>query len=185
MLGQRDPQRRLFNASNQLGPQAVKRMGLYARLSTEGPGIFRDDDFSDAYCQDNGRPSVPPSILVQARLLQHYEGISDAEVVERCRYDLRWKVALDLDPLSVEAPFAKSTFQAFRARLTLHEQEGLVFEKSVAAARKAGLVPRRLRVALDSSPVRRTRGGQRHLQPALRRDCRGASRGGRRPPGSP
>lgn len=154
MLGQRDPQRRLFNASTQLGPHAVKRMGLYARLSTEGPRIFRDKDFADAYCRDNGRPSVPPSLLALARLLQHYEGISDAEVVERCRYDLRWKVALDLDPLSVEAPFAKSTFQAFRARLTLHEKEGLVFEKSVVAARQAKLLPRHLRVALDSSPVR-------------------------------
>jgi hypothetical protein len=92
--------------------------------------------------------------LCIARLLQFYDGVSDAEVVARARFDLRWKVALDLDPLSVEAPFVKSTFQAFRARLTLHEKEGLVFEKSVMAAREAGLLPRRLQVALDSSPVR-------------------------------
>jgi len=129
-------------------------MGLYGRLSQEGSRLFRDEDFASAYCLENGRPSTPPSLLVLARLLQHYEGISDAEVIERCRYDLRWKVALDLDPLSVKAPFAKSTFQAFRVRLTLHDQEGQVFEKSVAAAREAGLLPQRLRVALDSSPVR-------------------------------
>ncbi len=154
MLGRRDPQQSIFNASTQLGPQAIQQMGLYAHLSTEGPRIFCDDDFAEAYCLNNGRPSAPPSVLAVARLLQHHEGISDADVVERCRYDLRWKLALDLDPLSVEAPFAKSTFQGFRARLTLHEQEGLVFEKSVAAAREAGLLPHTLRVALDSSPVR-------------------------------
>jgi len=116
--------------------------------------LFKDADFQAAYCANNGRPSYPPSLLAMARLLQHYEGISDAEVVERCQYDLRWKVALDLDLASVEPPFVKSTFQAFRARLTLHQQEGLLFEKSVKAAREAGLLPLRLRVALDSSPVR-------------------------------
>ena len=80
--------------------------------------------------------------------------VTDAEVVDRCRFDLRWKYALDLDLVAVDAPFAKSTFQAFRVRLTLHAKEGLAFEQSVKAARKAGLLPRRLRVALDSSPVR-------------------------------
>lgn len=154
MLGQRKAQRSLFSAGSQLGSKAVERMGLYGRLSQESSRLFRDADFSAAYCLDNGRPSAPPSLLVVAHLLQHYEGISDAQVIERCRYDLRWKTALDLDPLSVKAPFAKSTFQAFRVRLTLHRQEGLVFEKSVAAARDAGLLPQRLRVALDSSPVR-------------------------------
>ncbi len=154
MLGQRKSQRSLFSAGVQLGPKTVERMGLYGRLSQEGSSLFRDSDFAAAYCLDNGRPSTPPSLLALARLLQHYEGISDAQVIERCRYDLRWKTALDLDPLSVKAPFAKSTFQAFRVRLTLHQQEGLVFEKSVAAAREAGLLPGSLRVALDSSPVR-------------------------------
>lgn len=154
MLGQREPQRRLFSAEAQLGPTVVAQMGFYGQLATEGPRLFHDADFAGAYCPDTGRPSCPPSLLALARLLQHYEGVSDAEVVERCRYDLRWKVALDLDLASVEAPFAKSTFQAFRVRLTLHQQEGLAFERSVTAARAAGLVPPRLRVALDSSPVR-------------------------------
>ena len=154
MLGKRDPQRSLLTAAPQLGPAAVDQMGFYGRLATEGHKIFGDDDFAELYCADNGRPSVPPSLLSIARLLQFFDGVSDAEVVERTRYDLRWKVALDLDPLSVQAPFAKSTFQAFRARLTLHEKEGLVFEKSVQAARRVGLLPAKLRVALDSSPVR-------------------------------
>lgn len=154
MLGERDPQRRLFSAGTQLGPTVVAKLGFYGKLAIEGPHLFQDADFAGAYCADNGRPSVAPSMLVIARLLQHYEGISDAEVIERCRYDLRWKVALDLDLASVEAPFAKSTFQAFRVRLTVHRHEGLAFEKSVQAASAAGLLPPRLRVALDSSPVR-------------------------------
>lgn len=154
MLGKRKPQRELFSSAPLLGAEAVEKMGFYGKLAGEGSRIFRDEDFAEIYCSNNGRPSVPPSLLCIARLLQFYDGVSDAEVVARTQYDLRWKVALDLDPLSVEAPFVKSTFQAFRARLTLHEKEGLVFEKSVMAARDAGLLPPHLQVALDSSPVR-------------------------------
>lgn len=154
MLGKRDPQRRLFGATTRLGPDVVERMGFYGKVAREGHTLFHDEDFAAAYCADNGRPSCPPSVIALARLLQHYAGVSDAEVVERCRFDLRWKCALDLDLAAVDSPFVKSTFQAFRARLTLHAQEGLAFEKSVKAAREAGLLPKRLRVALDSSPVR-------------------------------
>ncbi|MFM2278454.1 MAG: hypothetical protein RLZZ444_685 [Pseudomonadota bacterium] len=154
MLGRRDPQRKLFSAAQQLGEEAIKKLGFYGRLATEGYKLFRDEDFVGAYCEDNGRPSIPPSLMILARLLQHYDGVSDAEVVARTRYDIRWKVALDLDLASINQAFAKSTFQVFRARLTLHHKEALVFERSVRAAKEAGLLPKRLRVALDSSPVR-------------------------------
>ena len=154
MLGRRDPQTSLLNAATQLGSDALKPMGVYAHLARHGHQIFRDEDFAAVYCANNGRPSTPPSLLAMARLLQHKEKISDAEVIERCRYDLRWKVVLELDPLSTEAPFVKSTFQLFRTRLTLHEQEGLAFAKSLEIARAKGILPKSLRLALDSSPVR-------------------------------
>ena len=131
----------------------LEEFGIYGRLALDGRQLFKDRDFAPAYSK-KGRPSVPPSLLAIAHLLQHHEGISDAEVVERTKYDLRWKVALDLDPVQVVAPFAKSTFQSFRARLTLHEKDGLAFEKSVKLAQEAGLLPKKLEVALDSSPVR-------------------------------
>jgi len=134
MLGERDVQRRLFSAATQLGPAVVAKLGFYGKLAREGHRLFQDGDFAGAYCEDNGRPSVPPSLLALARLLQHHDGVSDEETIARCRYDLRWKVALDLDLASVEAPFAKSTFQAFRARLTVQLKERLPFERSVQVA---------------------------------------------------
>jgi hypothetical protein len=154
LRGRRDPQRKLFSAAQQLGEAAIQKLGFYGKLATEGYKMFRDEDFVGAYCEDNGRPSVPPSLLTIALLLQHHDGVSDAEVVAKHRYDIRWKVALDLDLASIEQAFAKSTFQAFRARLTLHQKEGLAFERSIRAAKDAGLLPKKLRIALDSSPVR-------------------------------
>lgn len=152
MLGKRDPQRSVFAASSRI-PVDIEEFGVYGRIALEGRRLFRDEDFAGAYAK-TGRGSVPPSLLALAHLLQQHEGISDAEVVERTRYDLRWKVALDLDPVQIVAPFAKSTFQGFRVRLTLHEKEGLAFEKTIRMAADAGLFPKQLKVALDSSPVR-------------------------------
>lgn len=154
MLGRRDPQRSFFGAVAQLGFEVVEGMGFYGKLALHSSCVFKDEDFAEAYCLDNGRPSVPPSMMAVARLLQHYDGISDSEVIDRCRYDLRYKVALDLDASCIEAPFAKSTYQAFRARLTLHAKEGMAFERSVELAREKGMLPKVMRVALDSSPVR-------------------------------
>ena len=152
MLGRRDPQRDLYSASSRI-PYDLEDFGIYGRLAIEGRRLFRDSDFADAY-STHGRPSVPPSLLALAHLLQHHDKISDAEVIERTKYDLRWKVALELDPIQVVAPFVKSTFQSFRVRLTLHEQEGKAFERSVEVARAAGLFPKSMEIALDSSPVR-------------------------------
>ena len=44
-----------------------------------------------------GRPSVPPSQLCVALLLQARDGVSDEEAIERTAYDLWWKVALGLE----------------------------------------------------------------------------------------
>ena len=66
MLGRRDPQRKLFSAAQQLGEEAIRKLGFYRRLASEGYKMFRDEDFVGAYCEDNGRPSVPPSMLTIA-----------------------------------------------------------------------------------------------------------------------
>lgn len=154
VLGRRKRQRSLFGATTLLPASDLDRMGLFGKLARVGEEIFSDEDFVCAYCLDNGRPSAPPSLVALATLLQFREGLSDREVINRLRYDLRWKAALHLDALSTDAPFSRTTLQAFRSRLTLYEMEGLAFERSLKVAQEAGLLPRRLRLAADSTPVR-------------------------------
>ena len=44
------------------------------------------------YCAaDNGRDSVPPSLLATALLLQSHDKVSDAEAKARADFDIRWK----------------------------------------------------------------------------------------------
>jgi transposase len=83
----------------------VGRDSFYGFLASHRGVLFHDEDFTDLYCSDNGRPSVPPSLLAAALLLQAYEGVSDEEAKARADFDLRWKVALGVG--LEERPFAK------------------------------------------------------------------------------
>src|SRR5688572_11394724 len=114
----------------------VGRDSFYGFLALHRQVLFSDGDFAEFYCPDNGRPSVPPSLLATALLLQAYEGVSDEEAKARADFDLRWKVALGVG--LEERPFAKSTLQLFRAQLVLHDQVRAVFQRSLAFARRAG-----------------------------------------------
>jgi hypothetical protein len=130
----------------------VGRDSFYGFLASHRRELFHDEDFTDLYCSGNGRPSVPPSLMATALLLQAYEGVSDEEAKARADFDLRWKVALGIG--LEERPFAKSTLQLFRARLILHERVRTVFGQSLAFARRTGYFrSRKLNVVLDTTYV--------------------------------
>ena len=125
---------------------------LYRYLAQNREQLFREVDFAALYCPDNGRQSVPPSVAVSVLFLRAYEGVSFAWAVERTKYDLRWKVALGLE--MEEVPIQKSALQEFEAKLVLHEMEEPLLKKSIAEARRAGyLKNRKIRVALDTTPI--------------------------------
>jgi transposase len=151
MLGRRATQQGLFE-TDQLCRDHVGADSFYGALSRLGPQLFKDEDFAGLYREEHGRPSVPPSQLCVALLLQTHDGVADEEAIERTAYDLRWKVALGLELR--EKLCAKSTLQLFRAKLVVHEEYGQIFEASVSACRRAGLLKRRkLDVAIDTTPV--------------------------------
>jgi Transposase DDE domain/Transposase domain (DUF772) len=130
----------------------VGRNSFYGFLALHRAELFCDENFADLYCSDNGRPSVPPSLLATALLLQAYEGASDEEAKARADFDLRWKVALGVG--LEERPFAKSTLQLFRARLILHERVRAILQNSLVFARRTGyLRSRKLKVVLDTTYI--------------------------------
>ena len=110
--------------------------------------IFRDEEFAELYCPDNGRDSVPPRVAT-ALLLQAYDKVSDAEAKQRADFDIRWKVALGIEV--EDRPFAKSTLQA---QLILHDRVRAVFQRSLQFARQTGyLKGRRMKVAVDTTYI--------------------------------
>ena len=151
MLGERSDQRGLWEA-DRLYLDHVGRDTFYDLLASLRGRLFRDAEFAEFYCADNGRDSVPPSLLATALLLQFHDKVSDAEAKARADFDLRWKVALGIEV--EDRPFAKSTLQVFRAQLILHDKVREVFESSLRLARESGyLKGRGMKVALDTTNI--------------------------------
>jgi transposase len=150
MLGRRDPQRSLFDAQSL--PHRVPADSFYGRMGAVHDVLFRDDDLAMMYCPDNGRPSIPPSLMCGATLLQFYDDVSDAEAVDRMRFDRRWQVALNL-PIDF-AGFDPSCFTYFRNRLIKKGQERYAFERFIAVGREAGFIPDRVSLLTDTTNVK-------------------------------
>ena len=151
MLGKRSDQKGLWEA-DRLYLDYVGKDTFYGLLASLRGQLFSDDDFAEIYCPDNGRDSVPPSLLATALLLQTYDKVSDAEAKARADFDIRWKVALGIE--IEDRPFAKSTLQMFRAQLILHDKVREVFEGSLRLARQSGYLKKRgMRVELDTTYI--------------------------------
>jgi hypothetical protein len=151
MLGCRESQGDFFRPDHAFRDH-VGEETFYGWLARHGADWFRDEDFVALYREDFGRPSVPPSQLAVALLLQAHDSVSDEEAIARSAYDLRWKVALSLE--LDEKLCAKSTLQRFRAQLILHEATGQIFDRGVEACRAAGLLKRTtLSAAIDTTPI--------------------------------
>ena len=151
MLRKRSDQKGLWEAER-LYLDYVGKDTFYGLLASLRGQLFSDDDFAEIYGPDNGRDSVPPSLLATALLLQTYDKVSDAEAKARADFDIRWKVALGIE--IEDRPFAKSTLQLFRAQLILHDKVREVFESSLRLARQSGYLKKRgMRVALDTTYI--------------------------------
>lgn len=150
MLGRRDPQRSLFGTQHL--PHPVPADSFYARMGALSDVLFPDDDLADMYSPDNGRPSLPPSLMNGVLLLQFYDDVSDEEAVERLKYDLRWKVALDL-ALDYSG-FHPTSLTKYRNRLVENNQERYAFDRFIAVAREAGFIPDRVTLLTDTTNVR-------------------------------
>jgi len=150
MLGRRNPQRSLFSAQSL--PHQVDPDSFYGRMGAISRQLFKDDDLKDMYCPDNGRPSLPPSLMSGALLLQFHDDVSDGEAVERTLYDLRWKVALDL-PLDFPG-FDPSSLSVYRQRLIENGQERYAFDRFVAVGREAGFIPDKVTLLTDTTWVK-------------------------------
>src|SRR5689334_12421043 len=124
---------------------------IYALLDEHGERIVRDEDFAECYSAGAGRPSIPPSLLAKVLLLAYRDGLSDVRAMEALRFDLRWKVALDLP---VDHPgFHPTSLVKFRARLLLHGRERVVFERSIELATELGLLDGDVEQIVDSTPM--------------------------------
>jgi hypothetical protein len=124
---------------------------FFALLAEHGDRIMRDEDFAECSSSRMGRPSIPPSQLAKVLLLQHRTGVSDELAMEAVAWDLRWKVALGL-PVDHQG-WHPTSLVKFRARLLLHEKEGLALENTLRLAGELGMLDGSVEQIIDSTPM--------------------------------
>jgi hypothetical protein len=108
------------------------------RLERDWPGEFRrsalplidEEAFRDLYHEWNGRPNKPVQTVIGALLLKEMHDLTGAETVGALDYDLRWQVALDLEP--EEARVCQKTLHNFRAKLVASGKGRVLFEETTA-----------------------------------------------------
>lgn len=112
---------------------------------------FVHEAVRDRYCQDNGRSSVDPEVVVRLFLLQAFEGIAHVrDLMRRVQRDVgyRWFIGYRMD----EALPDHSTLSKALDRIgeALFDE---LFARSVAQCRAAGLVEGRV-LHLDATTIR-------------------------------
>src|SRR5690606_8704023 len=129
----------------------VGEQSVYAFFARHARTLFVDEDFAPLYRQ-GGRPSVPPSLLAVAVLLQRIHNLSDQALIDATKFDLRFKVARVL--AHHVGLCAKSPFQHFRAQLAVRDVDQGLHNGTVALAKAQKVLKRSgLGVALETSPV--------------------------------
>jgi hypothetical protein len=91
-LGVADPQGNLLDDMTEFCDKTLPADSIYAFLHRERERLFPDEAFADLF-SDEGRRSVPPSVVATAMVLQRLEGLSDREAAERYAFDTRWRYA--------------------------------------------------------------------------------------------
>ena len=148
-LGLSPRQQDLFATTTGFCEPLLAPDSIYSLLHRECHRLFPDEMFADLFC-DVGRRCVPPMIVAVVMVLQRIEGCSDREAVDRFCFDARWKYAAG--GLDFNYPgFVHTVLVDMRARLAASERPERIFEVTLDAARRAGLVGRRR--VLDSTPL--------------------------------
>lgn len=97
------------------------------------------DKLKSKYCLDNGRNGIPPIRMFKYLLLKAIHDLSDADLVERSKYDMSFKYFLDMTP--EENVIDSSSLTKFR-RLRLQDMNllDLLIGKTVEIALEKGLI---------------------------------------------
>ena len=150
MLGKRDPQTSFFSlpfwAEGLVDPDS-----FYARKGAFWSRVSSDEELADMYDARKGRESIPPSLLCGVLILQYFDNESDRDTAERVRFDVRWKLALDM-PLHYRG-FHHSVLCGFRKRLLEHGKERYLFDRLVQLAIETGMLQRDAEQVIDSTAI--------------------------------
>lgn len=123
----------------------LRRLNQFLKLD------FIHEKVADKYCQDNGRPSIDPEVVIRLFLLQAIEGISSVRrLMEKVHVDLsyRWFIGYGLE----EKPPDHSTLSKALDRFG-DEVFNELFECSIGQCKSSGLIEGKV-LHVDATTIR-------------------------------
>ncbi|MEA2036781.1 MAG: transposase [Nanoarchaeota archaeon] len=139
-----------FLYSNDIYSRLIDKKSVLEKINKKFDFSFINEEVKDVYCEDNGRPSIPPVILYKATLIQRMKGLSDEEMERVAKYDIEIKHFLGI-PIE-DTSFDYSTLSVFRKRLG-EERFERIFQKILTQIVKLGIIKNPKQQYLDSMPV--------------------------------
>lgn len=103
------------------------------------------------YCQDNGRPSIDPEVIIRLFLLQAIEGIGHVrDLIRQVQVNLayRWFIGYDLDEKLPDHSTLSRALDRFGDKVFDE-----LFERSIAQCKASGLIEGRV-LHLDATTIR-------------------------------
>ncbi|HEX6871926.1 MAG TPA: IS1182 family transposase [Micromonosporaceae bacterium] len=140
--------RELLDAGAVVG-HLVAEGSVFAFLAEHRGRVFPDGEFADLFPSGLGRPSMPAPVAATLLTLQTLFDMSDGEVAEAARCDLRWKVAtgVALD----DKGFHPSTLVYWRRRLAKSARPHRINDAIRKIVDETGILRGKRRRAIDST----------------------------------
>ena len=121
-----EKQKGLWTAiDTQLGERSRKMyddpLGWHNQFRQQITNRIDENIFKPLFNETIGAPNAPIRILVAMMSLKEGMGISDEQLYEECRFNLKTRCALGLVNIDEEIP-VESTYYLFRKRIVEHEE---------------------------------------------------------------
>lgn len=89
--------------------------------------LIDEETFRPLYCEDNGTPCKSVRLVVAVAILRALFDLTHEETQYHVDFDLRWHLALGVDPCDDEDYVSERTLRYFEAKLVAHALVGVLF----------------------------------------------------------
>ena len=148
MQGRSRLDRELLDAEAIAG-DLVPAGSVFAFLAAHRRELFPDSFTADLFTSSTGRPSLPADLVGSVLVLKELLDLSDAQVADALRFDIRWKVACGRS--LTQAGFDPSVLVYWRRRIAASERPDRVFDAIADVIAQTGILRGRRKRCVDST----------------------------------
>jgi Transposase domain (DUF772) len=141
-------ERELLGAQAMVG-ELVGEGSVFAFLAEHRRRLFPDSFVADLFPSWTGRPLLPVDLVGSVLVLKELHGLSDAQIAEALKFDIRWKVVCGRS--LTQMSFGPSTLVYWRRRIAASQCPDRVFDAVAQVIAESGILRGRRKRCVDST----------------------------------